>query len=334
MANIAEILKNAPKGLKLYSPLWGDVELLKSWVGCMDFKNNSGAECSLDEYGRFSEEGECVLFPSSEHRDWKYWQEVLMPQCVGSVFVDNNEYQYCLVTNDKIWLIDKLRKSLTTWFTFSEFNFIQKLRFATAEETKQCFKELDRQGYKFEDGEVVKKEKEWSIFDAKDGDFVYDKTCGGIFIFKGFDKNRILSYASLITGELYKGPDDRYGIIEQSGFRPATEKENAYLLEKLNEEGYHWDLFTHHLLKKEETSEKKFTVEDFKPFDKVLVRDCSGQHWTINLFSHYVETSDYPYKGLSCGYAQCLPYNEETAHLLGTDEEYDGKYKTWEGELQ
>ena len=75
--NIAEILKNVPKGTKLYSTVFGDVELL-------EINNESKHSiqvkiCSNNRLVAFSKEGkvgtkyadgECVLFPSKENRDW------------------------------------------------------------------------------------------------------------------------------------------------------------------------------------------------------------------------------------------------------------------------
>lgn len=62
----------------------------------------------------------------------------------------------------------------------------------------------------------------------------------------------------------------------------------------------------------------------FQPFDKVLVRDSEQDYWKPNLFGFKSkeEDDDYPYATLSCCYAQCIPYNEETKHLLGTTEPY------------
>ena len=75
--NLVEILKDCPKWTKLYSPLYGDVELLS-------VTQNNGVEHPIEikinetsyEYftidGRvFAEyDGECMLFPSKEQRDW------------------------------------------------------------------------------------------------------------------------------------------------------------------------------------------------------------------------------------------------------------------------
>ena len=71
--NIAEILKKCPKGTKLYSSIFGEVELLrvdKHSITCMiDF----GVEESFQSDGKYMArypDAECVLFPSKDQRDW------------------------------------------------------------------------------------------------------------------------------------------------------------------------------------------------------------------------------------------------------------------------
>ena len=74
----------------------------------------------------------------------------------------------------------------------------------------------------------------------------------------------------------------------------------------------------------------KFDITTLQPFDKVLVRDTNGQVWTADLFSHIIDTTlrttfvcigHYP--------NQCIPY-EDNKHLLGTTDDCDDFYKTWE----
>ena len=92
------------------------------------------------------------------------------------------------------------------------------------------------------------------------------------------------------------------------------------------------------LLEKEETDntskpteEKQFTIGDFKPFDRVLVKYLTGSKWGIELFERYDnDLIDYPYICLRSVGKYCIPYNNETKHLLGTTDDYKGKYKTWE----
>jgi hypothetical protein len=72
---------------------------------------------------------------------------------------------------------------------------------------------------------------------------------------------------------------------------------------------------------------KKLGIEEkpkyeFKPFDKVLVRDDDYEKWGINLFERYDGEERFPYMCLDQCFNQCIPYNEKTAHLLGTTENY------------
>ena len=61
----------------------------------------------------------------------------------------------------------------------------------------------------------------------------------------------------------------------------------------------------------------------FKPFEKVLVRDSNKQPWKCGIFSNYTEDEEYKYECVGNVYAQCIPYNENTMHLLGTTEPYE-----------
>ena len=73
---------------------------------------------------------------------------------------------------------------------------------------------------------------------------------------------------------------------------------------------------------------EKFDPKTLKPFDKVLVRD-EDCYWTADLFSHIDDSL-----GRVCcswySWKQCVPYNEETKHLVGTREDCPEYYKWWE----
>jgi hypothetical protein len=62
---------------------------------------------------------------------------------------------------------------------------------------------------------------------------------------------------------------------------------------------------------------------DFKPFDKVVVRNNHGT-WQIDLFYTFDPTAEYPYNCMCSNWQQCLPFNEETAKLIGTKDNYAG----------
>lgn len=62
----------------------------------------------------------------------------------------------------------------------------------------------------------------------------------------------------------------------------------------------------------------KISPKIFKPYNKVLVRDSDNEIWKCSLFSHITDDPDYPYGTVDSMYAQCILYNEETEHLVGT----------------
>ena len=74
----------------------------------------------------------------------------------------------------------------------------------------------------------------------------------------------------------------------------------------------------------------KFDPKTLQPFDKVLVRDLNGHIWVCDLFSYIKECTQFPYKCMASYYKCCIPYNDETKHLLGTTDEAPKYYRYWE----
>ena len=74
---------------------------------------------------------------------------------------------------------------------------------------------------------------------------------------------------------------------------------------------------------------KKFDINTLKPFNKVLVRDDDTNNWYCNFYSHYRNNTHYNYGCISSDFHQCIPYNDETKHLVGTKEPCPEYYKTW-----
>ena len=79
----------------------------------------------------------------------------------------------------------------------------------------------------------------------------------------------------------------------------------------------------------------KFDVNTLQPFDKVLVRDTCNECWICGLFSHKDPFDDriYPIVCVGTYYKFCIPYNEETKHLLGTRDDCPKYYKWWEEQV-
>ena len=79
---------------------------------------------------------------------------------------------------------------------------------------------------------------------------------------------------------------------------------------------------------------KKFDPKDFKPFDKVLLREGYGFKWYPTFLENILKEPSGKYLAveLIIGYKwdMCIPYNDETKHLVGTTEDCPEYYKWWE----
>ena len=75
--NLVEILKYCPEGTKLYSTIYGNVELVRVYLDDntypIEIKIDEGSDMVyITNDGRLFDDfrGECTLFPSKEQRDW------------------------------------------------------------------------------------------------------------------------------------------------------------------------------------------------------------------------------------------------------------------------
>ena len=77
--------------------------------------------------------------------------------------------------------------------------------------------------------------------------------------------------------------------------------------------------------------QSKFDPKALQPFDRVLVKN-SGFPWRCDIFSYYQRN-----KRITCHcisddyiYDRCIPYNDDTKHLVGTTKEAPEYYRYWE----
>ena len=73
-----------------------------------------------------------------------------------------------------------------------------------------------------------------------------------------------------------------------------------------------------------------FDPKTLQSFDRVLVRSFKAYKWKCEHFSYFKEGNDYPCMCSSNSYAFCVPYNEDTKHLIGTNDEAPEYYRYWE----
>lgn len=332
--NIAAILKDKPQGTKLYDWLHNiDVEFdnvetteIETSIWCTRDKGGYNELFGYSKLGTLRGwlDGLQILLPSKKMRDWRKfaWKK-------GDVLVSND--------GDSHIIFKGFSKNDYTTFEGKHWISVSKKRHIS------CLEMRNVQDYHIEDNkdssqtyintlekrlggklnlETLEIEKQ---LEFKDGDIVFMKGIKGryyancIFILKSEYKDgdeRAFYYAFYNT-------DDKFTIAEYGNtrvhysLRPATDSEKQQLFDALAKEGKAWD------------AEKKQIVDlkpkcEFKPFDKVLGRNEKDDVWEAELFSHYREESQYPFRCIGFSRKYCIPYNDSTKHLLGTTDEWKG----------
>ena len=322
--NIAEILKDKPKGTKLYTPIFGEVKYdsvllgdIKVLYSCTDrhFYTN----------GKFCMNGECLLFPSKEMRDWSKfaWKkgDVLVSNNGSEVLFEkfnNDEYteftgRYVIELGDTIYSDAGLLKTSV----FKALHDGDKVKDYIAVVEKLFGGKLNR--------ETLEIEKPHPEF--KDGDIISITPQIGnnlIFIFRRKDDEKYYCHAYL-DGNIAIVNDDSYCQKDFCTVRPSTEEEQKQLFEALAEKGKAWD------------AEKKQIVDlkpkwTPKPFDRCIwkIRNCEGSIWQASFVSYVDEYGATPI-GMSIDEDLVnliiLPYNDQTKLLVGTTYEWKGGEK-------
>ena len=86
-----------------------------------------------------------------------------------------------------------------------------------------------------------------------------------------------------------------------------------------------WSKFSAPWYKKE-----KFDPKTLKPFDKVLSKDEFDERWCCDFFSDVDESQSQPYNCIGASGTLCIPYNDDTKHLVGTTDDAPEYYRYWE----
>lgn len=303
--NIAEILKYCPKGTKLYSNIFGEVTLDKIDINekfPIIAHKCDGRTTSFTEEGCYVNypDSECTIFPSKDQRDWSKFRlptkpgDIMMmidgscPFITTNVFNKNAPICYCSIGSDGKLVVHH------TWYN----NFYIP---ASEEAKKKLFDKMAEAGYKW-NADTLELEKLEPKF--KEGDVVSSKK-GDLYLVLNTNNSTV----HLLT-LLYKdGNFIAYNTFSMTSedLTIATEEERNKFYSALVREGYKYDKWQHKLVKQE-----------FKPFEKVLVRDDTNKKWSIDLFSYYDEENEnFPYVCMHIHYRYCIPY-EGNEYLLGT----------------
>lgn len=280
--NIAEILKDKPKGTKLYADAFGELSIEDICTGDelgITLSSKDDDELLFYNDGKYNVHGEPILVPSKEMRDWSKfaWKK-------GDLLVNSCGFQ-CIF---KEWASND----------YTKFN--------------GCYSN-SRDGY--EDISNARTDK----FDKLDNNVAdgyilcvidnFDKY-HYILIYKGQDANYIYRYVAMFEDNSLNMKKNSYLTKpKDDSMRLATEEEKQQLFDALAKEGKAWDA------EKKQIVDLKPKVE-LKPFDKVLVREEKYSEWQADFFSNIDEDNRFVCIGSTWSF--CIPYNEETAKLMGT----------------
>lgn len=333
--NVAAILKDKPQGTKLYDWLYNiDVELdtisttdTETVVWCTnETDNNTTCHRGYSEFGTVEgyPDGLQILLPSKEMRDWSKfaWKK-------GDVLVNKDGDVYIIFER---FSDDTYCSFVGKYYLWKENNdtehFYENERLLTSDFQKagkdaaQTYINTieERLGGKL-NRETLEIEPAQPEF--KDGDVVYADYGNkqAVFIVSG-KTDLSEGYNSFIALDL-RGLTLDMGCMsffkkDLCKLRLATGEEKRQLFDALEKEGMTWD------------AEKKAIVDlpkkcEFKAMDWCLMRD-KKETWKLCQFSFF-DDGDYeaPYNAVGGNwFDECIPYNEETKHLLGTTDEWKG----------
>ena len=313
--NIVNILKNKQKGTKLYADAFGELSFEYISINIICTRTKEGMFYSFYNNGKYDKNGESILVPSKEMRDWNKfaWKkgDLLINscgfQCIFKEWAsdDYTKFNGCYsnsrdgyedVSNVETAKFDKLDNN-------TAYEYVRKIERKLGGKLNLKTLEIEKQS-EFKDGDIV-------VYKCE-----IDDVPSTIFIFRGISQRTpyYSYYASLNSDGFLSYKLGGFGIYKRE-LRLATEEEKEQLFSALAKKNKAWD------------AEKKQIVDlklkwTPKPFDKVVVRCGKADKWSIDFFSYKV------HNGYICTgdawFGYCLPYNEETAHLLGTTDDWEG----------
>lgn len=289
--NIAELLKDCPQGMELYSPIFGEVYLdeIRPHLAIVVTTNKEQGDFK-EEFlydGRYGMNGECMLFPKGK-TTW----EGFVPPCkfkdadivavtiphtctwvgIFKQYYINNEFEsYCFISANGIFNNIGLKNHV-----------LVGARLASEEEQQKLFQAIKDNGYHW--NEKTKTLEKLIKPKFKVGDRIRRK---------GETSTYTITYVN--DAHYFSG---KYVICDTCDDD--------------------WELVPN-----------KFDINTLKPFEsKVLIRDTETEIWYPAFWGFYDQKSSYPYKVIGGMHRYCIPY-ESNEYLLGTTEDCDEYYKNW-----
>lgn len=334
--NIANILKDCPKGTKLYSPLCGECTFDYINFGTIICRRPNGQDITFTSEGYFmlpsNDDCECMIFPSKENRDWSTFKypkfkngDVIVSACgnialfshtkkSGCLKDKNTVYYHCMLPAYSLFSSNILKIKIDCGIGYAE-----DCTLATATQKKKLFKAIEEAGYEWDSKEgVLKPTLKAFLKTFKKGDCIKVTFPEGNYAVAIVDS--IKGYTINVKCSVFDS-DNTFdeGVLtnrDDIKVQKATKEQKAYLLARVYE--------TYKRTWNEETKElesPKFDFTSFKPFDKVLVRDCYIGTWRCDLFSHFHRDTTHRKYHLASNESAvyCIPYNDDTNYLAGSN---------------
>lgn len=303
---IAEILRDKPVGIKLYSPTFGYIKFNGVYKDKIYFYSEDSNAHSVKPDGKMYDSGECIIFPSKKMRDWSKfaWKkgDVLTNSSGFKVFFDK------WVNEDYTKFLGKIKVLGDSHYYYYDTAYYTLASKEKAVEFIKSVEEINNDKLNLETLEIEKPK-------FKDGDIVCISGMGYLAygIVKSIDNSsKKLEYYVLNDMSTLKFED--WLSFEDKQIQPITETQQIILFDALAKKGKQWDA------KKKMIVDLKQKVE-LKPFDKVLVRDDKEDQWSANIFSYRVR--DMFHCLGECCWRYCIPY-KGNEHLLGTTNNVEG----------
>lgn len=308
--NIAEILQYCPKGTKLYSNIFGEVTfdrididekypIIVYKLDCM--------KTSFTEEGHYTgyPNSECVLFPSKDQRDWKKFRlpvkrgDIMMTTdkrafiTTGKVDMDGYSSTYCGINIYHTFAIGTTANGWTALFYIP----------ASEEAKKELFDKMAEAGYRWNADTLELEEIEPKF---KEGDVIIDNQGNLCLVSKIRDDGFVTITAALYANKTLNifTSNNVNRCIKLVTIASTTDRNKLY--SALIRKGYKYNKWQHKLIKQE-----------FKPFDKVLVRGNDTEFWKADIYLGYMKNNSCPYRCTKANYGRCIPY-EGNEYLLDT----------------
>lgn len=319
--DIYEILNGMPDGTPLYTPLCGNVEFTsvaadKEKAEAIWTEDKNG-EYTFDKNGKWMKGGEVLLFPSKEMRDWsKFFKKGDVLEFAGDKGVQGTCTFEKFEDETKTRFIGRFVK---------EKQVLNPNRYATFR-TVDWVKSDDPAGYiRFVEERLGGKLNRETLEIEKKPAF----EIGKLYVFDEQDEYGNITVIGKLIGKDESNGTLKFGYqyeIENEKFVTAQAFDlNISLHDELREATENEvELFNKHCAIWEKKEKEAMAQPDFKPFDKVLVRDGKEYEWLPALFVRDRGEGNYRYKvlplrsGNSSEYSCCIPY-DGNENLIFTD---------------